>query len=230
MVKIYTRDIYYSDDEPTLDYEIDLDLQVKERKHYTDFLHLISKELYIRNRNIYVKVIDNSYHNTKKYLIIEVSNKAFIVDDDNDYDNIDEHNVSDVICLSDIDNKSFNSEFTSEFVYIEPTTKTKYFIRGHLYSTKREYSRYIKLSPCSKWVVNDIHLLTICRDWTCDETKGFYVDTTDENKSLFRILDKVFEYLDDNDNEYYSYFVFTNTDSKFSEIKKELDNLLLAIL
>ena len=51
--------------------------------------------------------------------------------------------------------------------------------------------------------------------------EGWTAPSHEDNGGL---LDKVFEYLNDNHNEYYCYYVSTNTDSNFSEIKKELDS------
>jgi len=228
-MKIYTKQIGCYDIDPNLDIEIDLEFITEKNKHFTDFIHLIHKKLYIKNRNINIKIIDKSYYVMRKnklveYIFIEVSNKEFEVEKEEEYDYIDEHDVSDIICLSD------NNETKKKYVYIDSKTNTKYFIHGEIFSFKTNNSKYFRLIPCSKWFVNDIHLITICRDYSCDETKGFYVDKNNENKLLFDILYNVFEYINDYDNEFYSYYVSTNTDRKIGEIKEDIDNFIKAFL
>jgi len=105
-MKIYTKQIGCYDIDPNLDIEIDLEFITEKNKHFTDFIHLIHKKLYIKNRNINIKIIDKSYYVMRKnklveYIFIEVSNKEFEVEKEEEYDYIDEHDVSDIICLSD---------------------------------------------------------------------------------------------------------------------------------
>jgi len=68
--------------------------------------------------------------------------------------------------------------------------------------------------------------VTLCRDFFCDETKSFWVDTTETNKHLFNVLKEVFDYIEDNLGEFDTYYCSSNTSHSIIELQQDIQKFL----
>lgn len=221
-MKIYIDHFARYSDEKNIYIKHDLELTCEKHDDFTDFMYLIQRELYIRNRNIFVKIVDKSYRVTNEnklveYDLMEVSNKPFEREYEEDCFRVVEYEVPDIIFLSEHDDyRDYN-----EYIYINPKTQVEFNVQGFI--TKKIESRFFKLVPLSNWYVNDKQWVTICFDCLSEERKAFYSNVYDKGE-LSEALNKVFEYIENNQNKFYEQFVLSNTSESRSVLKDDIHN------